>query len=117
MTAIRQFTARKKARKLKGLGRGCVSSAVLVENPSTTTTETRFYEPARLSTPPKPLLSLKPLDVTSWSPDSGRCYLRSFVLVALLKMAEITVLMCEQNSLSGMVFVSAQKLSGICGKV
>ena len=25
-------------------------------------TETRFYEPARLSTPPKPLLSLKPLD-------------------------------------------------------
>jgi len=25
-------------------------------------TETRFYEPARLSTPPKPLFSLKPLD-------------------------------------------------------
>ena len=25
-------------------------------------TETRFYEPARLSIPPKPLLSLKPLD-------------------------------------------------------
>ena len=26
-------------------------------------TETRFYEPARLSTLPKPLFSLKPLDV------------------------------------------------------
>ena len=25
-------------------------------------TETRFYEPARLSTPPKPLFSLKLLD-------------------------------------------------------
>ena len=25
-------------------------------------TEARFYEPARLSTPPKPLFSLKPLD-------------------------------------------------------
>ena len=25
-------------------------------------TETRFYEPARLSTPPKPLFWLKPLD-------------------------------------------------------
>ena len=25
-------------------------------------TETRFYEPARLSTPPKPFFSLKPLD-------------------------------------------------------
>ena len=25
-------------------------------------TETRFYEPARLSTLPKPLFSLKPLD-------------------------------------------------------
>ena len=31
-------------------------------------TETRFYEPARLSTPPAPkfLLSLKPLDATTW---------------------------------------------------
>ena len=29
-------------------------------------TEARFYEPARLSTPPKPLLSLKPLDATTW---------------------------------------------------
>ena len=25
-------------------------------------TETRFYEPARLSTPPRPLFSLEPLD-------------------------------------------------------
>ena len=25
-------------------------------------TETEFYEPARLSTPPKPLFSLKPMD-------------------------------------------------------
>ena len=25
-------------------------------------TETKFYEPARLSAPPKPLFSLKPLD-------------------------------------------------------
>ena len=39
--------------------RTCTS---LGENPSITMTETRFYEPARLSTPPKPLLSLKPLD-------------------------------------------------------
>ena len=29
-------------------------------------TETRFYEPARLSTPNKPLFSLKPLDATTW---------------------------------------------------
>ena len=29
-------------------------------------TETRFYEPASLSTPPKPLFSLKPLDATAW---------------------------------------------------
>ena len=31
-------------------------------------TETRFYEPARLSNPPAPkfLLSLKPLDATTW---------------------------------------------------
>ena len=29
-------------------------------------TETRFYEPARLSTPPKPLFSLKSLDATTW---------------------------------------------------
>ena len=30
-------------------------------------TETRFYEPARLSTPSKPLFSLvKPLDATTW---------------------------------------------------
>ena len=28
-------------------------------------TETKFYEPARLSTPPKPLFSLKPLDTTT----------------------------------------------------
>ena len=29
-------------------------------------TETRFYEPARLSFPPKPLFLLKPLDATTW---------------------------------------------------
>ena len=31
-------------------------------------TEARFYEPARLSNPPAPkfLLSLKPLDATTW---------------------------------------------------
>ena len=29
-------------------------------------TETRFYEPARLSTPSKPLFSLKALDTTTW---------------------------------------------------
>ena len=32
------------------------------ENPYIRMTETRFYEPARLSTPPKPLFSLKLLD-------------------------------------------------------
>ena len=31
-------------------------------NPSITMTETRFYEPARLSNPPKPLFSLKQLN-------------------------------------------------------
>ena len=31
-----------------------------------TMTETRFYEPARMSTPSKPLFSLKPLDTTAW---------------------------------------------------
>ena len=36
------------------------------ENPSIRMTETRSYEPARLSTPPKPLFSLKPLDATTW---------------------------------------------------
>ena len=35
------------------------------ENPSIGTTETRFYEPERLSTPAKPLFSLKPLDATT----------------------------------------------------
>ena len=30
-------------------------------------TETKFYEPARLSTPPKPLFSLKPLDLNQVS--------------------------------------------------
>ena len=39
-------------------------------------TETRFYEPARLSTPPKPLLLLTPLDA---QPGWGHCYLRSSV--------------------------------------
>ena len=29
-------------------------------------TEARFYEPARLSAPPKLLFSLKPLDATTW---------------------------------------------------
>ena len=29
-------------------------------------TETRLYEPARVSTPLKPLFSLKPLDATTW---------------------------------------------------
>ena len=29
-------------------------------------TQTTFYEPARLSTPPKPLFSLKPLDAKTW---------------------------------------------------
>ena len=32
------------------------------ENSQITMTETRFYEPARLNTPPRPLSSLKPLD-------------------------------------------------------
>ena len=36
------------------------------ENPSIRATETRFYEPERLSTPAKPLFSLKPLDATTW---------------------------------------------------
>ena len=36
------------------------------QNPLTTTTETRFYEPARLSTQPKPLFSLKLLDAITW---------------------------------------------------
>ena len=36
------------------------------ENPSIRMTETRFYEPAWLSTPDKPLFSLKPLDATTW---------------------------------------------------
>ena len=39
-------------------------------------TETRFYEPARLSTPAKPLLLLTPLDA---QPGWGHCYLRSSV--------------------------------------
>ena len=38
----------------------------LYENPSIRMAETRFYEPGRLSTPLKPLLSLKPLDATTW---------------------------------------------------
>ena len=29
-------------------------------------TETRFYEPVRLSTPSNPLFSLQPLDATTW---------------------------------------------------
>ena len=41
-----------------------ILESFLFENPSIRTTETRFHEPARLSTPPKPLFSLKPLDAT-----------------------------------------------------
>ena len=37
-----------------------------IENPSIRMTETRFYEPVSLSTPPKPLFSLQPLDTTTW---------------------------------------------------
>ena len=37
-----------------------------IEIPSIRMSETRFYEPATLSTPPKPLFSLKPLDATTW---------------------------------------------------
>ena len=43
-----------------------ILESFLFENPSIRTTETRFHEPARLSTPPKPLFSLKPLDATTW---------------------------------------------------
>ena len=39
---------------------------VAKENPYKRTTETTFYEPARLSTPPKPLFSLTPLNATTW---------------------------------------------------
>ena len=38
----------------------CFFLTKLMENPSIRTTETRFYEPARLSTPSKPLRSLLP---------------------------------------------------------
>ena len=38
----------------------------LYENPSIRMTQTRFYEPARLNTPHKPLFSLQPLDATTW---------------------------------------------------
>ena len=43
------------------------SKAVKKENLSIRTTETRFYEPARLSTPPKPLFSLKQLNAVKWA--------------------------------------------------
>ena len=43
-----------------------ILESFLFENPLIRTTETRFHEPARLSTPPKPLFSLKPLDATTW---------------------------------------------------
>ena len=36
------------------------------ENSSVRTKESRFYEPARLSTPSESLFSLKPLDATTW---------------------------------------------------
>ena len=38
----------------------------LLENPEIRMTETRLYEPVRLSIPAKPLFSLKPLDATTW---------------------------------------------------
>ena len=38
------------------------SATNYLENPYIKMTKARFYEPARLSTPPKPLFSLKPLD-------------------------------------------------------
>ena len=52
---------------------GCLSNQFKFNNllyltwfPPVRTSKTRFYEPARLSTPPKPLFSLKPLDATIW---------------------------------------------------
>ena len=35
-------------------------------------TETRFYEPVRLSTPPKPLFLLKTLDPSTWLVAGGQ---------------------------------------------
>ena len=45
---------------------GC-RKAAKKENLSIRTSETRFYEPARLSTPPKPLFSLKQLNAVKWA--------------------------------------------------
>ena len=80
-----------------------VDPAVRLENPYT---ETRFYEPARLSTPRKPLLSLKPLGATTW--------LRS-LLSKVFRSSRIR----HRNALTAMVYKTpyrAQAFFVILGK-
>ena len=61
-------------------------------------TETRFYVPARLSTPPKPLLALKPLDATTWL-RSLLSKVFHFLLVKRVKCSAILYSLPKQHNL------------------
>ena len=61
-------------------------------------TETRFYEPARLSTPPKPLFSLEPLDAETWL-RSLLSKVFHFLLVKRVKCSAILYSLPKQHNL------------------
>ena len=61
-------------------------------------TETRFYEPARLSTSPKPLFPLKPLDATTWL-RSLLSKVFHFLLVKRVKCSAILHSLPKQHNL------------------
>ena len=86
---------------LLGMGRSAIGECFF-ENPQIIITKTRFYEPARLSTPPKPLFPLKCLDAP---PGWGHCYLKSSRLAAVLRNSPR--IQCE--SYLGPVFISTLK--------
>ena len=61
-------------------------------------TETRFYEPVRLSSPPKPLFSLKPQDPTTWL-RSLLSKVFHFLLVKRVKCSAILYSLPKQHNL------------------
>ena len=61
-------------------------------------TETLLYEPARLSTPPKPFFPLKPLDATTWL-RSLLSKVFHFLLVKRVKCSAILYSLTKQHNL------------------
>lgn len=72
------------------------------ENLQVRTTEIRFYAPARPSTPHKPFIALKPLDVTTW--------LRSSLSKVFLHTLTYLLLYCLTNQGELQRFIPAPKV-------